>query len=698
MKLLSFSVENFRRLKKVNVNLEDDTTIFVGANNSGKTSATHLFKLMLGNSKDKFSIHDFNASSWEKFRTAGEIDLTEEQDATHLDLPKISLSLWLSVDEQNIYNVIDLLPDLDWQNTPIGVKICFEAKNTLELISDYQSARSKPQEDAEPDDYKPWPKDLFDFLERNILKYYALNYYVLDFSLCDESGFIPDTEVLKHLGDKERSGEKILRGLIKVNYLNAQRHLSDDAQPERGQSLSKRFSRFYQRNLDQKEDDYETIKMLAKAQDGLDEHFSEVFADTLGKLESLGYPGVENPKILIKSVLNADRILTQNTQIQYDLREKSNQSPFALPDRYNGLGFKNLIFMLVELLDFQAELLAIEINRPLLHLIFIEELEAHLHAQLQKVFIDKIRIAIGADKLGLSEQHVITTHSSHILYNSGFKPIRYFRRKDKAHNQATDILDLSKFSTGENEDVAFLQRYMKLTHCDLFFADAAILVEGNVERLLLPLFIEKAAAGLQSNYISTLEVGGAHMHRFLPLLKFLGLPSLLITDLDSVDPEKNRSSCSSWTENSETGNALLKNHFPKKTKTAELAVLEPKDKEYVLCPATKAKLRVAFQHNLEVTISEKTSSTYFGRTIEEQFAYENFDWLQKDDQKNLNLVSSKERIEEICEDLFERVKSGFKKADFALELMSLDKNGWNTPSYIAEGLKWLDDQLSVSEI
>ena len=135
MKLLSFSVENFRRLKKMNVNLEDATTIFVGANNSGKTSATHLFKLMLGTSKDKFSIHDFSASSWEIFRTAGEIDLTEEQEDTSIGLPKIGLSLWLSVDENNIHNVIDLLPDLDWQNTPIGVKVCFEPKNPFEVIS-----------------------------------------------------------------------------------------------------------------------------------------------------------------------------------------------------------------------------------------------------------------------------------------------------------------------------------------------------------------------------------------------------------------------------------------------------------------------------------------------------------------------------------------------------------------------------------
>ena len=77
---------------------------------------------------------------------------------------------------------------------------------------------------------------------------------------------------------------------------------------------------------------------------------------------------------------------------------------------------------------------------------------------------------------------------------------------------------------------------MKLTHCDLFFADAAILVEGNVERLLLPLMIQKAAIDLNTCYISFIEVGGAFAHIFKPLINFLGLTTLIITDIDSVYP------------------------------------------------------------------------------------------------------------------------------------------------------------------
>lgn len=726
MKLATFSVENFRRLNKISVNLEDETTVFVGANNSGKTSATHLFKLMLGGSKDKFSVHDFSASCWGEFRAAGEVELVKSDGGKIMNLPrlpKILLDIWFKVDESNIHNVIDLLPNLDWQDNPVGVRVSLEAKSPLELLNDYNQAKYQSSEnlaksqsaelaatseeelakDTETEtkaqqpesDYKPWPLDLFDFLSRDLLRHYGVRHYVLDYAECDTDGFIPDNIETKLLGDSKKSGDKIISELIRVDYLNAQRHLSDDNQSSRGQNLSNRFSQFYQRNLDKKEDDFETIKMLAKAQDGLDEHFADVFSETLENLESLGYPGIENPKIIIKSILSADSILSKDTHIQYDLSSEENSTPLSLPDKYNGLGFKNLIFMFVELLDFQADWVASEGIRPLLHLVFIEEPEAHLHAQLQKVFIDKIRAAIGTGQLGFFEQHVITTHSSHILYNSDFKPIRYFRRKGKSHQQATDVLDLSQFKNdGAANDISFLQRYMKLTHCDLFFADAALLVEGNVERLLLPLFIEEAAPNLLSRYVSVLELGGAHMHRFLPLIKFLGLPTLMITDIDSVDPASNRSGCSTWYDGAETGNSLLGSHFPKVKEVVKLAALTPTGKEIELCSATKAKMCVAFQYPTPVTINKETSNTVFGRTIEEQFAYENFNWLQQPAQSGLNLVSNKATLSEICEELFKRVNKDFAKANFALELMALDKDGWKTPSYISCGLLWLAGQLS----
>ena len=111
----------------------------------------------------------------------------------------------------------------------------------------------------------------------------------------------------------------------------------------------------------------------------------------------------------------------------------------------------------------------------------------------QRIFIRNVLQLVEGEKTGSAyqSQMVITTHSPHILYERGFQPIRYFRRQNVAGQQTTDVLNLSAFYDTYPGERDFLQRYLKLTHCDLFFADAAILIEGNVERLLLPVMIEQ---------------------------------------------------------------------------------------------------------------------------------------------------------------------------------------------------------------
>jgi predicted ATP-dependent endonuclease of OLD family len=50
--LIRYCLRNFRRLEDVKISLEDSETIFVGANNSGKTSATAAFKIFVSRKSD----------------------------------------------------------------------------------------------------------------------------------------------------------------------------------------------------------------------------------------------------------------------------------------------------------------------------------------------------------------------------------------------------------------------------------------------------------------------------------------------------------------------------------------------------------------------------------------------------------------------------------------------------------------------
>jgi predicted ATP-dependent endonuclease of OLD family len=283
----------------------------------------------------------------------------------------------------------------------------------------------------------------------------------------------------------------------------------------------------------------------------------------------------------------------------------------------------------------------------------------------------------------------------------------------------SEVLNLSTFQESDEDTKRFLFQYIKLTHCDLFFADAAILVEGNVERLLLPLMISRVSKELKSSYLSILEVGGAFAHKFKNLVHFLGLTTLVITDLDSVQPGivtdedeevvedieneptiKKGRVCPAWKEGAETSNYTLSTWLPGLTKVSELLAADDKKK----CPdptrETPAKIMVAYQTKQEVTWKMEKDSRA-GRTFEEAFAYENLEWCQDNKQKALGLrvkQSDNPTLETIAQRIHKKIKgSSFRKTEFALAVMVAESE-WLVPIYIADGLRWLKEQVSVINI
>jgi hypothetical protein len=382
--------------------------------------------------------------------------------------------------------------------------------------------------------------------------------------------------------------------------------------------------------------------------------------------------------------------------------------------------------MVVELLDLHAQWLDIEENRPPLHLIFIEEPEAHLHTQLQQVFIRKVLDILSIeedDAAHYRSQLVITTHSPHILYERGFRPIRYFRRCSTAAGQSSEVLNLSAFyASTANPTRDFLERYLKLTHCDLFFADAAVLVEGNVERLLIPLMIEKAAPRLKSAYLSILEIGGAFGFRFRSLIEFLGITALIVTDIDSVigapapaavdeggalpeaeDIENAEtgagagSACMVHVVDAVTSNQTLIQWLPGKTTIAELLIATAAERTQLHPDGIRALVHVTYQTPTDVTWQGVTAAMA-GRTLEETFALENLEWCQDQQRSDLKLRVRGNvalPLEQLAERLHKKIKgTSFKKTDFALALLAQDPERWTVPVYIVQGLQWLQEEIT----
>ena len=721
-------IRNFRRLSDVRINLASSISIFVGANNSGKTSVAHAVQLFTSTSRERFSIHDFSASSWVMIDAFGD----GQQDAV---LPTISLDIWFNVSPQDLHRVVDLLPSLSWEGRLVGIRIEFAAIDPATLRVNFSNARDRaltnmrPRADGTPD-FQPSPRTLQEYLTDNrgdnLRREFQLRYYVLDHAQFDD-GLQPTAgyEPLLLTPDKGRGGREILNSLFRVDFLHAQRHLSDATSGGRAEDLSRCLSRFYERNLEKRGDDYDAIRALAESEAMLNDHFQRVFEPTLSQLSALGYPGLSNPRLLIKSALNPATIMSSNdgARVHYVLEDpKEGVEPPTLPDRYSGLGYKNLIYMVVELLDLHSQWMEIEENRPPLHMIFIEEPEAHLHAQVQQVFIHKVLdiLAIqGEDGVHYSTQLIVSTHSPHILYERGFRPVRYFRRSSPAAEQKSEVLNLSAFyEQTENPTRDFLARYLKLTHCDLFFADAVVLVEGNVERLLLPQMIAKVAPRLQSAYLSILEIGGAFGHRFRALIEYLGITALIVTDIDSVstsaggpadqqaDNEPNEmndgdgaagSACMVQVAGAVTSNQTLVQWLPGRRVIADLLAATPEDRTQVRLEDGRALARVAYPCEVDVAWNgEAVRMT--GRTLEEAFALENLAWCQNSDQAALKLEvrgSAALSAAQLAERLHRRIKgSCFNKTDFALALLAQDPDAWTVPQYVVDGLQWLQEEIT----
>lgn len=719
MHISSFRVKNFRRLKDVRVDLEPDRSIFVGANNSGKTSATHLFQLFFGQQpRAPFQIYDFTADSWNTFNS-----FDFETGDPDRDLPQIIFDVWFKVDDDNLHRVLDLIPSLEWDGEPVGVRMRYAPRDGAELVANFNEARAKASSSGgdAASSYKPWPETLVDYLTKRLQREYEIKYAILDATKCDSDLIpLPDYEPY-HFGSHNTGASKIVESIIRVDFLNAQRHLSDDESRGRSEELSKRLSRFYERNLQKLEDDLGALGVIADSEERLNVHFAEVFKPTLERLSEVGYPGVANPGLIVKASFNAHNILSTSARVHYALPGRNSAEAesvqLTLPDQYNGLGFKNLIYMVVEVLDFHQAWVESEEMRPPIHLVIIEEPEVHLHAQLQQVFIRKILEILPNPEGSFSTQLVVTTHSPHIIYESNFAPIRYFcRSAAESGLQLTKVKNLSVFyENEENSTRKFLQQYIKLTHCDLFFADAAVLVEGNVERLLLPLVIEKNVPELRSSHLTILEVGGAFAHRFENLVNFLALPTLVITDLDSVcsavepkeavDPKEDgdgapaprAKACGVDTAGAVTSNETLKQWIPKMESIEQLLAAEANKKVRAAVDGSPGAVRVAYQTNEEVSWRGK-SELRAGRTLEEAFALQNLVWTQGTAGADLGLRIQKAAeldIGELHEKLFERVQN-LDKTKFALGVIASPEHEWITPHYVVEGLEWLCDQIGAT--
>lgn len=182
-----------------------------------------------------------------------------------------------------------------------------------------------------------------------------------------------------------------------------------------------------------------------------------------------------------------------------------------------GLGSHNLLFIAAELLHLQN-------NDHVLKLGLVEEIEAHLHPQVQMQVIETLQ------KEASSVQLIFTTHSPNIGSKIPLKNL-IICQNGKAFPMGHDYTQL------EETDYRFLQRFLDVTKANLFFSRGIILVEGWAEELLIPALANKHGVNLTERGVSIINIGNTAFLRYAKVFQrkeepYMEIPVSVVTDVD----------------------------------------------------------------------------------------------------------------------------------------------------------------------
>lgn len=691
MYIRKIEIENFRQLKSIFIDVEDELTLIIGKNNSGKTSILMALDKLLN---DKgISLYDFNLEFRVKIEEKLKASVMLEDDFSEFG---IKLRLYIEyTDIADLSNINDLIMDLDPSNNMLVLGFEY----LISQYDDYLKFRSAYEE------YKRKSLTFEDFFKESHKKYFKLYrrsyYFDTKQRKIDESNYID-------LEEKKISLKKV----INFQYITAKRNVQNK---ESEKSLSEQSNRIYQatEKHPEQEKPLEEFKIKVRGiNQDLSQIYDDIFKGVIDKVKLFGGGNVEESQIKVTSTIGRDSLLSANTTVVYT------QDDSDLPESHNGLGYMNLINMI-----FEIEILVHRFLNQFadINLLFIEEPEAHTHPQMQYVFIKNIKSLlknrIQIDGIGERNlQYMITSHSSHIVADSDFEDIKYLK-KAAGEVFVKNLKELKEDYALKTEQYQFLKQYLTLNRAELFFADKVILYEGDTERILLPSMMKKldienreqnrikGLLPLCSQNISLVEVG-AYVQIFEKFLEFIGIKTLVITDIDSnyeqeiikngeLEKYENGNNktenikCSPSDPKAEfTSNSALKHFFGMKDIQYYLElkssnkVLSKKNKQWESNP--QGWLRIAYQTEEE--------DGYHARSFEDAFIHINRDFIN-DSKSEFKGLKNRSFFDDSAKDAFELAdKCIDKKTHFALDIIYFSDEtmgNWKVPAYIKEGLEWL---------
>ncbi|MFH6934886.1 AAA family ATPase [Flavobacterium sp. FlaQc-30] len=737
MKIKQIQVDNYRLLQNFKLDLEDELSLVLGKNNTGKTSILSVLEKFINSEKSKFTSEDFNLV----FKNGLEDLIKNSVEKTEEEFKELGKDLGIKLrlvieyfDNDDLSNICNVMMNLDPDNNKVvlGFNFVINFDGYRKFRKEYSEFEKKEKlkfekgkiksEDSEEVISTYSQRGFNEFFKQNFTEYFKLYKGPLEWDLM-KNEIIESTIV----------GAENFKDILNFKSIKAKRDVNNK---ETDKTLSKQTSEIYKReetSEEQKEKIEKFTDELSSTDKTLTGIYADIFKAVISDIKKFGGLQENETNIEIFSTLQQRELLEGNTTVMY-----SHENSDKLPEHHNGLGYMNLISLIFEIKIQVEEFKRGKLEKPSdINLLFIEEPEAHTHPQMQYVFIKNIKELLkgginkklkndeGEEKIIQRElQYIVSTHSSHIVAESKFDDIKYLKKLNKNEVISKNLKDLEKEynEKGQQQNYKFLKQYLTLNRAELFFTDKAIFIEGDTERILLPAMMKKIDGEypenkLLSQNISIVEVG-AYSHIFEKFIDFIGMKSLIITDIDSYylvpamekdkttpkkkangEPEFKTQKCPANAPNSDkTSNHSLLFFYGKtcddliyfkELLLESKTLIKDKNKEWKV--DKKGKLLIVYQ-------TEELG--YHARSFEDAFFKLNEDFISNSCNEFESLTNKWIEKFRIDKDPFQLAEKGVNsKPSLAIEILrnsASDASGneysnWQIPAYIKEGLLWLKE-------
>lgn len=694
MKIKTIQISGFRKILKATIHVEDDITVIAGANNSGKTSIVELFNYIF-NANGRLCCDDFpvfESQRWcravfphfkDQFTSGIDkeemianilgimMPLENPESAILLHPIEVKIQVDYDPDNDDIRNFADYIMELDPDNSSFYFIYRFELDKDLlrkSLDSEYEKLRNRFDKligDADKD------AEGIRIIEEMLILLYT--------SSCKDATYFSDKTYSNIVSMEPAS----FRALFNYHNIMAGRTL-DDGNSDRARILSKSMI-----DIASQEDNWKTLiqSLPDKIKQSIEEEqiqqeVRKASVETLGQtIEQISKTnGGQAGHITIDMVVTDEAVqslLKSITSAKYQVDD------FFLRESSQGLGYSNLIFIHLQLEKYRKT-----IDPLLVNFFVIEEPEAHMHPQMQNIFSQYLFSYYSKEA---AMQGFVTTHSHEVVRNIRISQLRVLRQVQPFECCLYDLhkfIDESIKPKQELKDlVEFYDGFYTINFPDIIFADKVILYEGDTERMLIKnVLLSDRFEALRNQYISFVQVGGAYAIKYKPILNYLNIKSLIITDLDfDTDSETEIDVLQSLSTNA-TINAFANEALKKPTPTVQELYSWKNDVKYVVMK----NICLAFQG----------TNDHYARTLEEAM-------LAK--QYNMSVLDTKTKEE--WTGLRERDKLTFvipqkvdpcsirtivqhtskSKTDFMYSVILSKLVDVMLPDYIEEGLIWLAD-------